>query len=84
MNKTEFIFRIMSRKGDECSAMTFPEIQMQLHHHLGLHSAAVKGDAGEMVFIGHEFPRVMEHINGLVQRESERIEILLIPRISGG
>jgi len=44
----------------------------------------VKGDAGEMVFIGHEFPRVMEHINGLVQQEAERIEVLLIPRISGG
>lgn len=45
MSKTEFIFRKMSRKGDECSTVTFPEMQMQLHNHLGLHSAAVKGDA---------------------------------------
>ncbi len=82
-NKTEIIFRKMSRKGDECSDMTFPEMQMQLHNHHGMHSAAVKADAGEMVFIGHEFPRVMEHINELVQQEAERIEVLLIPRISG-
>lgn len=84
MNNTDFIFRKMSRKGDECSTVTFPEMQMQLHNHLGIHSAVVKGDAGEMIFIGYEFPRLMEHINGLVQQEVERIEILLIPRISGG
>lgn len=84
MSKTEFIFRKMSRKGDERSTMTFPEMQMQLHNHLGMHSAAVKADAGEMVFIGHELPRVMEHINGLVQTEAERIEVLLFPGISGG
>ena len=30
MNNTEFIFRIMSRKGDECSTVSFPEMQMQL------------------------------------------------------
>lgn len=80
----EFIFRKMSRKGDECSAMTFPEMQMQLHNYLGMHSVAVKADAGEMIFIGNEFQIVMEHINGLVQQEPERIEVLLIPRISGG
>lgn len=84
MSTTEFIFRKMSRKGDECSAMTFPEMQMQLHNHLGIHSVAVKADAGEMIFIGNEFPLVMDHINGLVQQEAERIEVLLIPRISGG
>lgn len=80
----KIILRKMSRKGDECSTVTFPEMQMQLHNYLGMHSVAVKADAGEMIFIGNEFPLVMDHINGLVQQEAERIEVLLIPRISGG
>lgn len=83
-NNTEFIFWKMSCKGDDCSTVTFPEMQMQLHNHLGMHSAAVKGGAGEMVFIGNEYPIIMEYIKGLVQQEVERIEVLLIPRISGG
>ena len=84
MINSEFIFRKMSRNGDECSTVAFPEIQMQLHNHLGMHSVAVKADAGKMIFIGNEIPIVMEHINILVQQEVERIDVLLIPRISGG
>lgn len=84
MSNPEIILRRMSRKGDECSTLTLPELQMQLRNHLSMHGAAVRADAGEMLFIGHEFPKVMEHINGLVQQEADRIEVLLLPRVSGG
>lgn len=84
MNNPEFVLRRMTIKGDECSTLTLPELQRHLHSHLGANSAAVRADGGAMTLIGSEFPRVMEYIHELAQQNARRIEVLLIPRVSGG
>jgi hypothetical protein len=84
MDKLEFVLRRMTSMGDECLTVTLPELQRRLHGHLGASSAAVRADGGAMTLIGSEFPRVMEHIRELAQQDVRRIEVLLIPRVSGG
>jgi len=74
VNNQKFVLRRISRKGDETSVVTLPELQMHLRSYLGMNSAAVRIDSGEMVLIGSEFPEVMGHINGLVQQNAGRIE----------
>jgi len=69
---TEFIFRRMSGKGYECTAVPLPELKNQLQTHFNMGTATVKADS-----------QVMAHIHGLVEQDAQRFEVLLVPNVCG-
>jgi len=81
---TRFVIRKLGSAGDTCVVVAERELaeHLQLELDEGYSVALRTGETSQLV--GNELELVMEAVRGELARGIEQMEVLLIPRVSGG
>lgn len=83
---TEIVFRKMNERGDTAAAMNRDELTRRVGELLstGNYAMAVRTDDNTALMAGDDPERVNQSIHRALEDEPTRLEVIGIPRITGG